>query len=76
MIFHSWPAFCIWAAAVLLAFFSARGKHAGAAAFCGVLCGCAVILLILMAGGTLPEGLACLLPILYLLLPKETRHEL
>ena len=29
-----------------------------------------------VAGGALQEGLACLLPVLFLMLPKETRHEL
>ncbi len=76
VVFRFWPALCFWAAACLLAFLSRRGRHAGVFAFCGVLCACALILLILMEGGALPEALACLLPILFLILPKETRHEL
>lgn len=73
---RSWPAIGLWLAAALLAWLGRRGKHAEMAAFCGVLCAGAVTLLILLEGGSLLEGLACLLPVLFLMLPKETRHEL
>ena len=76
VIFRFWPALCIWVIDLLLAFLSRRGKFARTGAFCCVLGVSLVILLILMEGGALPEGLACLLPILYWILPKETRHEL
>ncbi len=73
---HSLPALCVWAAAVLLAWLSRRGKYAGCAACGSILCACTVTLLILLGGGALAEGLACLLPVLFLLLPGEKRHEL
>ncbi len=73
---RSWPALCLWLAAALLAWLGRRGKYAELAAFCGVLCAGTVTLLILLEGGTLLEGLTCLLPVLFLMLPKETRHEL
>ncbi len=75
-VFRFWPAACLWIAAALLAWLSRRVKWAGRAAFCSVLFTCALILLILMEGGGLAEGLACLLPILFLMLPGEKRHEL
>ncbi len=76
VIFRFWPALCLWAVAMLLAWLSRRGKHADWMAFGGILCASGLILLILVAGGALQEGLACLLPVLFLMLPKETRHEL
>ncbi len=76
VIVRSWPAIGLWLAAALLAWLGQRGKYAEIAAFCGVLCISAVVLLILLEGGTLLEGLACLLPVLFLMLSKETRHEL
>ena len=76
VILHFWPAPCLWAAAMLLAWLSRRGKHADWTAFGSILCASGLILLILVAGGALQEGLACLLPVLFLMLPKETRHEL
>ncbi len=75
-VFRFWPALAVWAFAFLMGVLSRRGRFAGGFACCCVLCAGALILLILMEGGALLEGLACLLPLLFLILPKEKRHEL
>ena len=67
---HSIPAMCFLAAGLILGCLSRRRRSAGGAAFSAVACGSAALLFLLMEGGTLCEGLACLLPPVFLIMPR------
>ena len=70
VLLRSVPSLCLLAAGVILGLLSRHGRFGRAAAYGCIACANGLTVLILMAGGTLFEALACLLPLLFLTLPK------
>ena len=69
VLLRSVPSLCLFAAGMLLALLSRHRRFGRAAAYGSIACADGLILLILMESGTLYEALACLLPMLFLMLP-------
>ncbi len=67
---HSIPAMCFLGVGLILGFLSGRGRFVRGAAFSAVACGSTALLFLLMEGGTLCEGLACLLLPVFLIMPR------
>lgn len=76
VIFHSIPALVCLLSAFIFALLCRLGKAAQWTGFFSILLAGTLIVLTLMAGGSLHEGLAYLLLPLWLLLPGEARNEL
>ncbi|MBQ7657264.1 MAG: hypothetical protein IJI53_05385 [Clostridia bacterium] len=76
LIFHSIPAMVCLLSSLIFALLCRLGKAGRWTGFVSMLLSGLMIILTLMAGGSLHEGLAYLLPPLWLLLPREARHEL
>lgn len=76
LVFHSIPALVCLLASISFALLCRLGKAAQWTGFFSMLLAGALIVLTLMAGGSLHEGLTYVLLPLWALLPGEVRHEL
>ena len=68
-VFPSPAALAVFLAGALLAVLSRRSVRSGWTGLFSMLCASVLVLMTLMAGGTLQEALAWLLPLLALLIP-------